>query len=330
LIAKPRDRQRAVKSPRRKPGKFMPAVEPVTMTEEKNRSANGRWRRFFLASAILALCFGLPLFHLLWFAVHDELYSYIPLIPIISAYLVWTRRQNLPAGPDASVKTALIFFACGFATIVYRFAAHFNSKPAAEDSLALTTLAFLFFFTGAAFLFLGRKILRAVAFPVALLVFMVPLPVILRNAIETFLQYGSVVAASGLFAVSGLPYFRDGLVFDLPGINLQVAPECSGIHSTVVLLITSLVAGFVFLRSSWKRTLLCLAVIPLALLRNGFRIFVIGQLCARISPDMINSPVHRHGGPLFFLLSLIPFFLLLIFLIKSERRGVKSSMQTKI
>jgi exosortase/archaeosortase family protein len=97
-----------------------------------------------------------------------------------------------------------------------------------------------------------------------------------------------------------------------------------------VLFITSLVAGYLFLRSPWKRTILCLAVIPLALLRNGFRIFVIGQLCVQIGPDMINSPIHHRGGPLFFLLSLIPFFLFLIFLIKSERHGGKSSTPTKI
>jgi exosortase C (VPDSG-CTERM-specific) len=309
----------------------MPAVEPVTLTEEKNRVANGHWRRFFLAAAVLAFCFGFPLFRLLQFAVHDDLYSYIPLIPIISAYLVWARRQNLPAFFGASAKTAFILFAGGFATIaVFWLAVHFNSKLAVEDSLALTTTAFLFFFTGAGFLFLGKEILRSIALPAALLIFMVPLPVFLRDAIETFLQYGSAAAANGLFAISGLPYFREGLVFHLPGINLRVAPECSGIHSTIVLFITSLVAGSLFLRSPWKWTILCLAVIPLALLRNGFRIFVIGQLCVHISPDMINSPIHRHGGPLFFLLSLIPFFLFLIFLIKSERRGEKPSTQTKV
>lgn len=309
----------------------MPAVEPVTLTEEKNRAANGHWRRFFLAAAVLALCFGLPLFKLMWFAVHDELYSYIPLIPIVSVYLVWSRRQNLPACSSASPKTASGFFAGGLAAVAgYWLAVHFNSKLAVEDFLALTTLAFLFFFTGAGFLFLGKEILRAIALPVALLVFMVPFPVFLRDAIETFLQHGSASAANGLFAVSGLPYFRDDLVFHLPGINLQVAPECSGIHSTVALFITSLVAGFLFLQSPWRRAILCLAVIPLALLRNGFRIFVIGQLCVRISPDMINSPIHRRGGPIFFLLSLIPFFLFLIFLIKSERRGGKPPTQTKI
>ena len=66
--------------------------------------------------------------------------------------------------------------------------------------------------------------------------------------------------------------------------------------------------------------MLVLVVIPLALLRNGFRIFVIAQLCVRIGPQMIDSPIHRHGGPVFFVLSLVPLFLLLVYLSKRELR----------
>jgi exosortase/archaeosortase family protein len=70
--------------------------------------------------------------------------------------------------------------------------------------------------------------------------------------------------------------------------------------------------------------LLVIVVVPLAILRNGFRIFVVGELCVRISHDMINSPIHRHGGPIFFVLSLIPFFALLLLLRKSELPGSKT------
>ncbi len=63
-----------------------------------------------------------------------------------------------------------------------------------------------------------------------------------------------------------------------------------------------------------------LAVIPLAVLRNGFRVFTIGELCVHIGPQMIDSPIHHQGGPLFFILSLVPFLLLLYLLIRSERR----------
>jgi exosortase/archaeosortase family protein len=85
------------------------------------------------------------------------------------------------------------------------------------------------------------------------------------------------------------------------------------------LFITSILAGHLFLRSPWKRSVLAAAVIPLALLRNGFRVFTIGELCVHIGPQMIDSFIHRRGGPIFFALSLLPFFLLLFFLAKSDR-----------
>jgi exosortase/archaeosortase family protein len=118
-----------------------------------------------------------------------------------------------------------------------------------------------------------------------------------------------------------MPFLRQQTSFQLPGMPLEVAPECSGIRSTLVLFITSLLAGHLFLRSPWRRAALVLAVIPLALLRNGFRIFSIGQLCVNLGPHMINSPIHKRGGPLFFLLSLVPFFLMLLWLRKSEQKA---------
>jgi exosortase C (VPDSG-CTERM-specific) len=169
--------------------------------------------------------------------------------------------------------------------------------------------------------FLDRKTFRRFAFPLGFLIFMVPLPVAWVDVIEGFLQHRSASAAATLFRLYGTRFFRDQTYFQLPGINLEVAPECSGIRSSLALLITSIVAGYLFLESPVKRTVLALAVIPLAIIRNGFRVFVIGELCVHMGPEMIDSPIHRRGGPVFFVLSLVPFFLLLWLLIKVERRG---------
>jgi len=113
---------------------------------------------------------------------------------------------------------------------------------------------------------------------------------------------------------------REGMVFELPGIAIQVARECSGIHSSWVLFITGLLASHLFLRTRWRKIVLVAFVIPLGILRNGFRIFVIGMLCVHIGPYMIGSVIHRQGGPFFFALSLVPLFLLLLWLRRRERR----------
>jgi exosortase C (VPDSG-CTERM-specific) len=176
----------------------------------------------------------------------------------------------------------------------------------------------VWFFYGVCGLFVGGETFRAMRFPLCFLVFVVPFPTLVQNGLESFLQRGSALAAYGMYQLSGTPVFYHDLNFQLPGFALQVAPECSGIHSSLVLFLTSLVAGHLFLRSPWKRGILALAVLPLGLVRNGFRIFAIGQLCIHIGPQMIHSVFHRDGGPIFFALSLVPFFLLLILLRRSE------------
>jgi exosortase C (VPDSG-CTERM-specific) len=278
--------------------------------------------RFALAAAALALCFARPLYGLARFALHRDLYSYILLVPFISIYLIWMIRRSLPRAPGDDRGIAALPLAAGVALLTwYWMGARSGAATRPEDSFALISLSFVAFLIGLFCLFYGRRGLKAALFPLAFLVFLSPLPVAVTDGIEKFLQHSSAAAADGLFVISGTPVFSQGLVFRLSDISIEVAPECSGIHSTLVLFLTSLLAGYLFLRSPWKRSLLTLAVIPLAILRNGFRVFTIGELCVHIGPQMIDSYIHRHGGPFFFILSLVPFFLLLAYLSKSESRG---------
>ena len=101
---------------------------------------------------------------------------------------------------------------------------------------------------------------------------------------------------------------------------LEVARECSGIRSTIVLFITSVLASNLFLQSTSRRIALVALVIPLAIARNGFRILVIGLLCVHIGPHMIDSFIHHRGGPIFFVLSLIPLSFVLFLLRRHDKR----------
>jgi exosortase len=181
-------------------------------------------------------------------------------------------------------------------------------------------LACVSFLAAGGFLFLGSKWMSAAAFPVAFLIFMVPLPDAAVNWLELASASASAEAAALDFSMLGTPLVRHGTMFELPGIVLRVAQECSGIHSSWVLFITSTIAAHLFLRTWWRKTALVAFVIPLGILRNGFRILVIGLLCVHVGPHMIDSSIHRHGGPLFFALSLIPLFSLVWWLRRQERR----------
>ena len=242
--------------------------------------------------------------------------------------LMETARERLvPSGPpnpmtlisDPDRKLAMLPLAASLVSMLgYFFALHSGPKLAPADAIAWTSFSFFLLFVATCLLCLGKQTLRTLAFPLGFLIFLVPFPVIVRDAIESFLQHRSADAAELLFGLAGTPLLRHGVEFQLPGFSLQVAPECSGIRSTLVLFITSLVAGQLFLRSPWKRALFALAVIPLGILRNAFRIVTIGELCVHVDPSFIDSPIHHRGGPVFFMISMIPFILFLYLLRKTD------------
>jgi len=189
-----------------------------------------------------------------------------------------------------------------------------------NDYLALMAFAFVSFVAAGGFFFMGARWMAAAAFPFAFLIFMVPLPDAVVDALEKGSTLASAEAAAMYFGLAGTPLVRHGTIFELPGITLEVAQECSGIRSSWVLFITSVLAANLFLKSPWRRLALVAFVIPLGILRNGFRVFVIGELCVRVGPHMIDSIIHRQGGPFFFALSLVPLFLLLWWLRRGENR----------
>jgi exosortase C (VPDSG-CTERM-specific) len=240
------------------------------------------------------------------------------LIPFLSAYLLFVRRDELPRKYVSSFGWAVFFAMAGLGAFLGVKGA-FHMTLSASDSQSLTALASISLVTAAGFLFFGRKWMATAAFPFAFLVFMIPLPDGVAHLLETASKLASAEAAALFFSLTGTPVLRDGTIFQLPGIVIEVAQECSGIRSSWVLFITSILASYLFLQSPWRRVLLVAFVIPLGIVRNGFRILVIGLLCVHIGPQMIDSVIHRQGGPLFFALSLIPLFFLLWWLRRGER-----------
>jgi exosortase C (VPDSG-CTERM-specific) len=270
-------------------------------------------RRFWAAACfvfLLLVAFCRPLLLLANYAAHSELYSYILLVPIVSAYLLYLRRDQLPKRHVADVPGGTVLVVGGLG--IFLLAACFDlagRAPADNRPLVLLTLSFLCCLVAGGFFFLGRDWMRAAAFPLGFLIFMVPMPDAMADALETASKYASAEVANLFFHISGVPFLREGLIFQLPNITIEVAQECSGIRSSWVLFMTSILAANLFLKTPWRRFALVAFVIPLAILRNGFRILVIGLLCVHMGPQMIHSLIHRRGGPLFFTLSLIPLLL---------------------
>ncbi len=298
-------------------------IAPRSSTPPGSSAREPLPRAFVVALGAVVLAFAWPLFGWVRYGLQSDLFSYTLLVPVVSGYLFLTSRPSAAGDSRPARILGAVLAVIGLSLAAgYGLALAGGSRLARQDEVALSAFAFAVCVAAAAAFFLPRPQLRTAAFPLVFLGFMAPFPVAMEHAVEMFLQHGSAPPAYWFLKLAGTPVFREGLIFQLPGITLQVAPECSGIRSTIVLFLTSLVASHLFLRSRWRRAVLIGAVLPLALVRNGFRIFVIGELCVRYGPHMINSFVHKKGGPIFFALSLIPFSILVYFLVKSDRRQV--------
>ncbi len=300
----------------------MPEVPGRAGPQTRLDKADGR-RLMGMAvfSCALLAVFLKPLFDLFRYSLGSDLYSYVLLVPLISLYLIWQRREDLKVPLSMAWKPALPFLVFGLSLLWANWSLNGSgARSSAGDQHTFTAAGFVSLLIGGCFFFCGVRLVKTIWFAIAFLYFMAPLPRVLTDWIMHALQYLSADASYLLLKLSGTPVLRDGLVFHLPGINLEVAEECSGIHSTLVLFISSLLAGHLFLRSPLKKAILVFLVFPLGVLRKGFRIWTISMLCVHVDPGMIDSPIHRRGGPLFFVASLVPFIAILLLMRRAELR----------
>lgn len=287
----------------------------VAALSDAPQVGESRWRTdrrvlgYAVFVGVLSLVFLFPLIGLVRHALKEELHSHILLIPLVSLYLAGIQADSLPRKRWSSPLGAVLFALAAVAVYFGPRLAGIGGGWSHNDQLAQSTACYVLLLVAGGFSILGMPWMRLLAFSFAFLIFMVPLPDLLIEGLEALLMRLSADLAGVLFYLTGTPIHRAGQVIELPGMVLEVARECSGIRSTLVLFITSLLASYLFLESSLHRGLLVAMVIPLGILRNALRVLVIGLLCDHYGPEMIDSWIHHRGGPLFFAASLVPLFL---------------------
>ena len=295
----------------------------IPLAQNRPECTRSPYRAFWAATVIVVICFSGVLVDLIGHALRESLHSHILLVPFICGYLLWQLRPDLPVPVRGGLAFAGITSGIGAAALgVYAILRLSHVPITHNDYLSLTVFAFCMFLYAAAGFFLGLPFLKAAAFPVAFLLVLVPLPDFVVNSLEIASQYASAEVYSWFMNLTGATYFREGRSFVLPTMTIIVAQECSGIRSSLVLFLTSLIAGHMFLSTPWKKWALALAVFPLGIMRNAFRIYFLSMASEHWDRSIIDSPLHHRGGPIFFALSLIPFFLLLIWLKKSDCNSV--------
>jgi len=257
------------------------------------------WRRPWVWALVTALLLGALYYDGLAYLVHkwivDENYGHGFFVPVISGYLIWQRRDRLRAmslqgswwGVPVILAGLALYFAGTLATLY-----------------VLIHLSFWIVLTGLLLAVMGPRGVGAIAFPLCYLLTMIPLPDFLQQGLSGRLQLVSSQLGVGVLQLAGVMAFREGNVIDLGPIQLQVVEACSGLRYLFPLSSLALLCAYLYRDRMWKRVVLFLSSIPIAIALNGFRIGVTGLLVDRYGVWVAEGFFHGFSGWLLFVSAL--------------------------
>lgn len=282
---------------------------------------------FTLFAAVVLAVMARPLMDLIDYAWDwdNENASQIFLIPFISLMLLYQQRKKIFGDRLKSVPTtgSSLVPAAGLALAGIGLAAisatAWSAQLSRGDRLGLSTLAIEVLLLSGFLFFYGSQSFRAGLFPLLFLVFAIPIPSFMMERAISFLQHGSADVSYFMLKMTGTPIFRQDMIFVMPNLSIEVAPECSGIRSGISLFILSVMACHMFLKTWSRRAILILVAVPILIFKNALRISTLSYLAVNIDPRIITSRLHQEGGIPFFLLGLLLIYPILSLLMRSER-----------
>jgi len=275
----------------------------------------------FLSLAVISLLlFGNELKDLIGLISKNSAYTHICVIPLVSGYFLWWSRDSFK-NENGHVISGLIVLTIG---VMITFLSIFIKSNDPVLSVSIKSAGTVFIIYGAFIVCWGWFGFKKVLFPLIILILAVPMSKVVLDGIIWFLQWGSAVMVDGLYILLGQAYVREGIEFHLNNVSISIAPECSGIRSTMALIITGAVAVEMFLKTNWLKTCMLLLVIPFSLLKNAIRIVTITMLAEYVDTAFLtDSFLHHSGGIFFYLIVLAIYFPFLIFLAKVEKNREK-------
>lgn len=275
----------------------MPTVPPdVTAVRSVADAATAPTRAgrpaIVIAGTVLALAFTatyLPVIGILreqW-ATNDT-YSFGVLVPFISGYLIWTRLDRLKVLQVSPGLVAGSLMVTGAATLLL--------LGRLTAIVALQELSMVAMLAGLVLLVLGYGFLRALLFPLAYLLLMLPVWEFLTDPLHHPSQLFSAGIADRVLTAVGVPVLREGVYLHLPNITLEVASACSGINFLVAVLAVGVLQAYLYLEGWLPRATVIAFGMAIALLSNGLRVALIGLLSYYELSDSLHGPGHVLQG----------------------------------
>jgi exosortase len=264
------------------------------------RPVTSAWR-IALLGALVALLYCPVLAKLVkdWWQIPD--FSHGFLVPIFVAYLVWTKRDTLRATRLKPSWAGVVVVALAMALLLVGI---FGAE------LFLARISLLILLAGLVLAFGGTQLLRELRFPLLVLLLAIPIPSLIFNQLTIPLQTLASKLATALLPLFGVPVLREGNVINLASMSLEVAEACSGIRSLMSLFTLAVFYGYFMEETAWKRVVLALASIPIAIAANAVRIFGTGLCVQYWNPYKAVGFFHEFSGWVMFLLALACLFVL--------------------
>lgn len=298
-----------------------PRQDPETTSAVSTPKAllrrHGHFSLFLLLSLVV---FRKALGELIDFSLLHDYGSHIIFVVPVSLYLIYSKRREIFSGVQSSVFTGVSL--CLAASMAWYTAHRYSAHDVNYFSVEIAAIVLLWI--SGFILCYGWRAFRIARFPLFFLALMIPIPTFVLDTVTDFLQSGSAAVACWLFKSVNLPVHQDGFVIMLPTLSVEVAKQCSGIRSSLALLVTTLLVGHAVLRSPWRKSLLILSIVPIVILKNGVRIVTISLLTIYVNPAFLHGKLHTSGGVVFYLLALLALVPIIIVLKRGEinRNGI--------
>jgi len=253
--------------------------------------------------------------------------SYVLLIPFISAVLIYSERARIFCNLRTSVRPAALVFVLG--GLLFYASRTFGVTLSENAYVELVAAAVIAFWLGGFVLIYGSIAFKAALFPLTLLLLTIPIPTPIIHRSVLLLQRGSADLTSMLFTLAGTPFYRSSeFVFKFPGLAIEVAEECSGIRSTIGMLVVSLLAAHLLLRSNWKRMALLIAVVPVSMFKNAIRIVTLTLLAMHYDMGFLTGRLHHEGGVVFMAGGLLLMYPILAVLVRFDEKVLGSGVRS--
>ncbi|MBD3401445.1 exosortase [candidate division GN15 bacterium] len=231
---------------------------------------------------------------------HDSNYSHGFLIPVVSGYLLWKKREELQALPVGTDYRGLAFVLLGMAMFVLA------NGGAEYFTLRVSLIVTLF---GLIYFLFGQQLIGKIWFEIFFLVFMVPIPYVIYFAATFPMQLLASKITAGILNAIGMGVIRQGNIIHIQGYSLEVAEACSGMRSVMTLLALGALYAYTTQKHFSAKLILFLSTVPIAVIANVVRVFVTSLLAYTVTDEVTKEPLHSIMGLSVFVVAFILMFL---------------------